>query len=277
MKLSVIFSLVAILHVSASVYSQNKKLSIHVENIQLRDLFREIENNTEYAFFFNDKYGELEELVNLESRDEKIESVLDRLLMNTSLDYKILENNFVVIVPKEELQQVPVTGKILDSEGLPMPGVNVVEKGTTNGTITDLDGNYSIVATSADATLVFSSVGYLTEEVTVGSQTTINMTLIESIEALEEVIVVGYGTMKKSDVTGAIVSVNEEALREVPVPSIQQALQGRAAGLEVQKVGTAPGAGVEIRIRGDRSITGSNSPLVVLDGIPYQGGTMNDI
>jgi TonB-linked SusC/RagA family outer membrane protein len=277
MKLSVVFSLAAILNVSASVYSQNKKLSIQVENIQLRDLFREIENKTEYAFFFNDRYSELENLVNLESRDEKIESVLDRLLKNTSLDYKILENNFVVIVPKEEMQQVPVTGRILDSGGLPMPGVNVVEKGTTNGAVTDLDGNYSIVVSSPEATLVFSSVGYLSEEVIVGSQSTIDLTLVESIEALEEVIVVGYGTMKKSDVTGAIVSVDEEAMREVPVPSIQQALQGRAAGLEIQKVGTAPGSGVQIRIRGDRSITGKNDPLVVLDGIPYEGGTLNDI
>ncbi len=277
MKLSVIFSLVAILNVSASVYSQNKKLSIQVENIQLRDLFREIENNSEYAFFFNDRYAELEKLVNLESKDEKIESVLDRLLVDTHLDYKILENNFVVIVPKEEKQQVPVTGKILDPEGVPLPGVNVVEKGTTNGAVTDLDGNYSIVVASADAILVFSSVGYLAEEIPVGSQSTINLTMVESIEALEEVIVVGYGTMKKSDVTGAIVSVDEEAMREVPVPSIQQALQGRAAGLEIQRVGTAPGAGVHVRIRGDRSITGSNTPLVVLDGIPYEGGTLNDI
>jgi TonB-linked SusC/RagA family outer membrane protein len=277
MKLSVILSLAAILNVSASVYSQNKKLSIQVENIQLRDLFREIENNTEYAFFFNDRYSELEKLVTLESRDERIESVLDRLLSNTSLDYKILENNFVVIVPKEEQQQVPVTGKVVDSDGMPLPGVNVVEKGTTNGAVTDIDGNYSIVVSSAEATLAFSSVGYLSEEVVVGSQSTINMTLAESIESLEEVVVVGYGTMKKSDVTGALVSVDEEALREVPVPSIQQALQGRAAGLEVQRVGTAPGAGVQIRIRGDRSITGSNGPLVVLDGIPYEGGTLNDV
>ncbi len=277
MKLFIIISMLAVLNVTASVYSQNKKLSIQVENVQLRDLFREIENNSEYAFFFNDQYSQLDKRVSLVTNDEKLENILEKLLNNTSLDYKILENDFVVIVPKESYQQGPITGRIVDSDGNPLPGVNVIEKGTTNGTVTDIDGNYSITVASENSILVFSSVGYVTEEVTVGTQATINLSLIENIEKLQEVVVVGYGTMKKSDVTGAIVSVNEKALSEVPSPNIQQALQGRAAGLEIQRIGTAPGAGAQIRVRGERSITGSNDPLIILDGIPYEGGSLNDI
>ncbi len=277
MKLTVFLCMIAALNISAAVYSQDKKISIKAENIQLRDLFREIENNSDYAFFFNDQYSQLDKRVTLETKDEKIENILEMLLSNTSLDYKILENDFVVIVPKASMQQKIVTGKVLDSEGQPLPGVNIVEKGTTNGTVTNLEGNYSISVASEDAVLVFTYIGYLSEEVKVGAQTTINITLLENIEKLQEVIVVGYGTMKKSDVTGAIVSVNDKALQEVPAANIQQALQGRAAGLEIQKIGTAPGATAQIRVRGERSITGSNDPLVVLDGIPYEGGSLSDI
>ncbi|MBN1417020.1 MAG: TonB-dependent receptor [Bacteroidales bacterium] len=174
-------------------------------------------------------------------------------------------------------QQDRIKGKVIDADGQGLPGVNVVEKGTANGTVTDIEGAYSIALTTVDAVLVFSYVGYMTEEVTVGNQVIIDITLIESIEKLDEVVVVGYGTMKKSDVTGAIVSVNEKALREVPAANLQQALQGKAAGLEVQKIGTAPGSSARIRVRGDRSITGVNDPLIILDGIPYEGGSLNDI
>ncbi|MBN2610788.1 MAG: TonB-dependent receptor [Bacteroidales bacterium] len=277
MKLSVLISLLAVLNVTANVYSQNKKLSIQVENIQLRDLFREIENKTEYAFFFNDRYADLENLVTLKTKDEKIESVLALLLENTSLDYKILENNFVVIVPKSNASQgIVVTGRVIDSENNPLPGVNIVEKGTTNGAVTDTDGNYSLTVGSPQSVIVFSFIGYLNEEVEVGSQTTISITLSESLEALEEVVVVGYGTQRRVDVTGSIVSVNSEGIRENASSNLSQALQGRVAGVEMTQTSSRPGSNMQIRIRGTRSLTASNDPLIVLDGIPF-AGSLNDI
>lgn len=168
-----------------------------------------------------------------------------------------------------------ISGKVVDETGTGIPGVSVLEKGTSNGTTTDAQGDYKITVTE-NATLVFSFIGYSTEERLVGSLTTINISLTASLETLSEVVVVGYGTQKKSDITGSLVSVSAEALREVPVANIQNALQGRAAGVEVQRVGSTPGSNAQIRIRGERSVSGNNDPLIVLDGIPFQG-SLNDI
>jgi TonB-linked SusC/RagA family outer membrane protein len=174
-----------------------------------------------------------------------------------------------------------VTGKVTDESNNGMPGVSILLRNTTTGTTTDAEGNYSLnIPSSTDQqVLVYSFIGYLTEEETVGGRTVININLLPNIETLGEIVVVGYGTQKKSDITGSLVSVSSEALREVPVANLQQALQGRAAGLEVQRVGTTPGSGARIRIRGERSVSSAeaNDPLIILDGIPFEGGNLNDI
>ncbi len=157
-----------------------------------------------------------------------------------------------------------VTGTVT-ADGQPLPGATVVVKGSTTGTSTDFDGNYTINA-SAENTLVFSYVGYSTKEVVVGNQTTINVTL-EQDNALDEVVVIGYGTQRKSDLTGSVSSVSSEDITAVPVARVDQALQGRASGVQVTQVNGAPGAGTVIRVRGGNSITGSNEPLWVIDGI----------
>lgn len=173
---------------------------------------------------------------------------------------------------------IPVTGKVTDEKGAPLGGVSVSIKGTNTGTTTDESGNFSLNA-EPKKVLVISAVGFVTQEFSItnnGGAFSVNVSLKVGSNKLDDVVVVGYGTQRKRDVTGAVVSVNEKALREVPVANIQSALQGTAAGLEVQKVGTRPGAGAVIRIRGERTINGSNDPLIVLDGIPYEGG-LNDI
>lgn len=175
-------------------------------------------------------------------------------------------------------QAKEVTGKVIDETGAGIPGATVIEKGTTNATTTNADGVYKINVSSNNATLVFSFIGYSNEEREVGSLSVVDITLTPSIETLSEVVVVGYGTQKKSDITGSLVSVSSDALKEVPVANLQNGLQGRAAGVEVQKTGSTPGASAQIRIRGERSISGSNDPLIILDGIPYQGtNVMSDI
>lgn len=172
-------------------------------------------------------------------------------------------------------QQKTITGHVTNENGAPV-AASVTVKGSTVGTAADADGNFSInVATGAR--LVISAAEYVSQEFTVGKSNVINVVLVRSDKALAEVVVVGYGTQRKKDVTGSIASVNEKALREVPAANLQQALQGRAAGLEVQRVGTRPGAGAVIRIRGERTINGSNDPLIILDGIPFEGGNLNDI
>lgn len=171
-------------------------------------------------------------------------------------------------------QSTYVTGKVTDETGVSMPGVNIVVKGTTTGTTTDADGLYSLnTANISNAVLVFSFIGYATQEQVVNNQSVINVSLIADVQALGEVVVVGYGTQRKSDITGAIASVSEQALREVPVTSLSQALQGRAAGIDIQKDGgdSKPGANPVIRVRGVRSLSAGNSPLFIVDGIPFNG------
>ena len=157
-----------------------------------------------------------------------------------------------------------VTGTVT-ADGQPLPGATVIIKGTTTGTSTDFDGNFSINA-DASSTLEFSYVGYSTKEVVVGNQTTINVTL-EQDNALDEVVVIGYGTQRKSDLTGSVASVSSEDITAIPVARVDQALQGRASGVQVTQTSGAPGAGTVIRVRGGNSITGSNEPLWVIDGI----------
>lgn len=169
----------------------------------------------------------------------------------------------------------PVKGIVVDQAGQPVAGVSVTVKGTTRGVTTKENGSFQLDA-PAKATLVFSSIGYVLREVAVNQNRTINITLVSSAGNLDQVVVVGYGTQRKKDITGAISSVGEQAIKDVPSGSISDALQGKAAGLDIQNVGTAPGAPTQIRVRGTRSISGSNAPLLILDGIPYDGD-LNDI
>ncbi|MBT1688977.1 SusC/RagA family TonB-linked outer membrane protein [Dawidia soli] len=182
----------------------------------------------------------------------------------------------LLLVASAAHAQLAVQGTVQDETGAGMPGVYVVVKNTSLGTTTDADGNFSMNVNSNDAVLVFSFIGYATQEVAVNGRTRVDVTLAASVQSLDEVVVVGYGTQKKSDITGSLASVSSESLREVPVANVQNALQGRAAGVEVQRVGSTPGSSAQIRIRGERSVSGSNDPLIVLDGIPYQGN-LNDI
>ncbi len=164
-------------------------------------------------------------------------------------------------------QQKTVKGVVRDDTGQPQLGVTVVVKGTTNGTVTNLDGNYSISNITDDAILVFSFVGMQSKEVVVGTQTVINVDMQYDAINLEEVVAIGYGTVRKSDLTGAVSSVDARALERNPVSRIDQALQGRAAGVQITQTSGAPGAGTVIRVRGGNSIQGSNEPLWVIDGI----------
>jgi len=174
-----------------------------------------------------------------------------------------------------------VKGVVTDESNLPMAGVNVVIKGTTTGTFTDANGRYSIEVPSDDAVLVFSFVGYQSEEVTVGTQTQIDLNLVLDLVSLGDIVVVGYGTQRKEAVTGSVASISGDEIRDVPASNFSQSLQGRIAGVEMSQTSTKPGAAMQIRIRGTRSLTATNDPLIVLDGIPFAGSisdlNLNDV
>jgi TonB-linked SusC/RagA family outer membrane protein len=177
--------------------------------------------------------------------------------------------------------QITVSGKVTDNNG-PVPGAYVILKGTSNGTSTDFDGNYTIKNVPSDGVLVFSYLGYKTKEIKINNSTQINVTIEVDLATLDEIVVIGYGTQRKEAVTGSVVSIKGEELAEVQAVNFQQALQGRAAGVQISTVNSRPGSNnTQIRIRGIRSLTGGNDPLIVLNGIPFAGGindvNMNDI
>ena len=226
-----------------------------------------IENQTEIRFFYSDDLLAMNDMIDIQADNKNIIAVLDDLFISSPLTYKAYENNLIVIMPKSLLQQKRITGIITDRSGLPLPGVNVRATGTAVGVISGSDGRYSIEVPADAKTLTFSFVGMETSEIVIGNQTQIDISMTESSIGLEEVVVVGYGTQRKSDITGSVVSVSNEQITERPVNNVFQALQGKAAGVDIT-TSLRPGTLGSISIRGARSLTASNSPLYVVDGIP---------
>ncbi len=266
----------------------NRTVSLRADNMEFKQVLNNLEKAADVKFVYSSKAIQLNRKVSINANERKLSEVLEMMLRPLQLNYQVVggqiilnnqdlqptaERTETVVVPVDQT----VKGKVTDETGAGIPGANVVIKGTKRGVTTNSNGEFSIsFPPSNTVVLVVSSVGYITQEVSVGSRTVINISLVQENKALAEVVVVGYGTQKKSDVTGAIASINDKAIKEVPTSNIGSALQGRVAGLEIQRTGSTPGSGNQIRIRGERSINGSNDPLIVLDGIPFDGG-LNDI
>ncbi len=273
MKLTWFLIVVLTLQTSASLWSQTTSMDLKLENSTLLELFSQIENNSQYRFFYSNDDIDVNQKVSVDVTDMVIGDILNEAFKSLPYSFKELRNNMILV---ESKSKNAVTGMVIDESGEPIPGVNVHLKGTIKGTITNKDGIYIISSLPDDAILVFSFIGYRTQEVIVGDQTNINISMEVDVFSIDEVVAIGYGTMKKSDLTGAISSISSESLKEVPVLRVDQALQGRVAGLSVQNVsGGSPGASAKIRIRGANSILGNNNPLVVIDG--FIGGGINSV
>ena len=277
MKLILLFLTLGLMQVSASVYSQSTKFSFDLSNTKIVDVLKEIESKSEFRFFYQNEQIDVERKVDISVSDKTVEEILSELFYNCGISYKIFNDKLILLeVEKGKAggsanmpqQQKRVSGKVTDSGGLALPGVSVVIKGTTNGTVTDADGEYSLSNLSSNITLQFSFVGMKTQEIIVGNQTNINITMEEEAIGLEEVVAIGYGTMKKSDLTGAVASVRSDEMQTVKVISPDQALSGRIAGVQVTQQSSSPGGGVSISIRGGNSVNGDNDPLYVIDGFP---------
>lgn len=202
--------------------------------------------------------------------------------MKKNLSIKLLMQKKIIAlilisfcIMKINAQSFSITGTVTDNEGIGLPGVNVLIKNTTTGTVTDLNGNYTIELQNRDDIIVFSSIGYISEEVEAGNKTEIDIILIPSLESLEEVVIVGYGAIKKRNVTGSIASVKNEDIENTPVKDVLSALQGRAAGVNVVSNSGAPGSGVTIRVRGNTSLNSGNEPLYVVDGIAIESKSIS--
>jgi len=270
MRLFVLLFFVSLVHVSASVYSQKTKMSIKVENATLQQVFNLIQDQTEFDFFYKNEQIPADARVSVDAKNETVEAILTYVLKDTGLKFGLVDKDIVIIpnVPGDGQQQKQVSGKVTDSAGATLPGVSVVVKGTTNGTISDSDGRYSISKVPENATLVFSFVGMKMQDVAVGNKTSINVEMQEETFGIEEVVAVGYGTMKKSDVTGSLSVVTSKEFASRSTAHLGDALQGKIAGVQISKPSGQPQSGYNIRIRGISTITAGSEPLYIVDGVP---------
>ncbi|MGV8094585.1 MAG: TonB-dependent receptor [Mangrovibacterium sp.] len=252
-------------------YSQNTKLSVELNNSSIEDVLSYIEARTEYSFMYDNKKVDIYRKVSINAKDQTVETILDQLF-GDEMNYQIVGKH-IIITPKDEQsasvvtqQAKTISGRVTDSSGAALPGVTIVVKGTTIGTITDVDGKYNLSNVQSNATLTFSFIGMKTQEVPVTGKTAINVVMAEEAIGIEEVVAVGYGTARKRDVTGAIATVTGESIREYKSGSVLEAMGGKVAGVQITSTDGTPGGGFNIQIRGVGTITGSTNPLYVVDG-----------
>ena len=252
-------------------FSQEKVIIDQDQLVTVDKVFRIIKEQTNYRFIYPKDLFKDTPKIQLTKGEIKIEKLLDQSLLASNLNFKLSRNNTIVITEQDitqtiEIQQgIQISGTIVDSSGFPLPGANILEKGTTNGAQSDFDGNYSLKVTDENSILVVSYIGYTTREIVLKGETTINITLRENASALDEVVVVGYGTQKKSDLTGAVSVVDTDNAKKTITYDVAKMLQGQAAGVTVQSSGE-PGGFVNIKIRGITSFS-NNNPLFVIDGV----------
>lgn len=294
MRLSVI-QLIAIVftlgNLSATVgtaqASLDKKVSLNIKNLEIERVFREIEERTDVRFVFSRSLIRADRKISIRAKNRALHQILDEVLTPLNLKYRSSENLLIVsrIDRKDEAtinsvtsgldrnDQIAnsdhlITGRVSDEKGEALPGVSIVVKGTTTGTASSLDGSFSLTVPDEKVSLVLSYVGYVTQEVVIDGRTKLDITMVVDEKTLEEVVVVGYGVVKKSDLTGSVASINSKDFKETPITDLGRALQGRAAGVLVTQNSGSPGASATIRIRGTGSINAGNEPLYIVDGFP---------
>lgn len=256
---------------------QNTRIDLKIENVTLKEALKAIEKVSDYSFYYNDKQINTERIVSINAKNKSITAVLGDILIDCS--YRV-ENKKVILTPLQPQQPQQksntITGTVLDDNGEALIGASVSVVGTQNGTVTDIDGNFNLTIPDAARQLKISYLGFKEQIVSIDGKRSFDIILREDAETLEEIIVVGYGTQRKKDLTGGIVSLSAEKLEQLPTTSIAQRLQGQVSGMNISSVNAQPGEASTIRIRGEKSLSGGNEPLIVLDGIPFNG-TMNEI
>ncbi|WP_346822340.1 SusC/RagA family TonB-linked outer membrane protein [Rapidithrix thailandica] len=267
-------------------------LSINLQDATLKEVFDSISKKTNFKFAYEKYYVDLQEKLNattLSSPDQQasLGNLLRKISRNSNLKFKRVNNSIFVsskgifsknveeVMDTPMAQDVTISGKVTAQEdGTPLPGVSILVAGTAIGSTTNLDGEYKITAPEG-STLIFSYIGYKSQEITLGNQTVLNVSLSPDVSQLEEVVVVGYGSQKKSDMTGSVVAINTKELEDRPNTNVLQSLQSAIPGLNITNTNSEPGASPSVLLRGANSLTADNEPLMIVDGIPYSGN-MND-
>lgn len=277
MRITFLFLLAGIFQLFAiDSYSQSTRLSLNLKNVTVKTVLSQIEDKSQFFFIYDATVVDVEKKVSIELDNKLISKVLDELFEGTAIIYKINDRQIVLTtkhINTSNGQSKSVTGQVTDKTGNPLPRVSVVMKGITNGTITDLNGNYSFTNLPENTILQFSYIGMSSQLVEIENQTIINVVLLDEIIGIDEVVAIGYGTQKKKDLSGSVVSVKTDDLKNIPGTFIDQALIGHAAGVQVIQDGN-PGGIATVRIRGV-STTGNNDPLWIIDGIAGGIGYLN--
>lgn len=268
-------------------YSQVTTFSISVQDQSVKEVFDYIEQHSEFIIFYLDETIDVNRKVSVNLKDQRVESILEQLFKNTDVTYTINDRQILLSKRKKMAEVAPVvaitqqkkntvTGTIVDSSGMPIIGANILVKGTNSGTITDMNGNFSLEV-DKNATLVVSYIGFADQEIKVGNQTSLSIVLKEDVAALDEVIVIGYGTTKRKDFTGSVSSVKLEDSPIALSPNLNalESLKGNVSGLDIGATNSAGGQ-PSMQMRGQKSISGSNDPLIVVDGVIFMG-SINDI
>ena len=280
MKLVLFLALLGIIQVNASeLFAQESHISLNSENSTIESILLDIENQSNYKFIYNKSEVNVEAHKSINIVNKPIEQILDMLFQGENVNYTFYDKQ--IILTKEPGTQnsaqgpITVKGTVKSTSGEPVPGVTVVLKGSSTGTITDTDGKYTLSNIPVDGTLIFSFVGMKSQEIPVSGRQVVHVFMEEETIGLEEVVAIGYGTMKKKDLTGSVASVTGEKLAANPVPNVVSAMQGRLSGVNVISQDGRPGATMSVRVRGGNSITQSSEPLYVVDGI--QVSSIDDI
>ena len=260
--------------VCTAVSAQNHTVTVDRQDVPVKTVMADIENQTDYSFFYNEGLTVLDFTVSVSMKDAPVGSVLRKIFTGTGISWKI-EGNEIVLTAADG-QDITISGKVTDAASEPLIGVNVYPKGqVSEGVITDIDGNYEISVGNPDEPLCFSYIGFETLEVVPGKRSKLDVVMHESAIMLDEVVAIGYGVSKRSTVTGSISSVKAEDLPKAANASVNNMLSGRASGVQVSQTSAQPGGGVSVIIRGAGSDQAGNQPLYVIDGFPINNSSVD--
>ncbi|MCF6356647.1 MAG: SusC/RagA family TonB-linked outer membrane protein [Draconibacterium sp.] len=280
MRLSLILMLAAVLNVTASVYSQTVRIDLELKEASLEKVFQSIQEQTEFDFFYKNEYMPEDKTITKSYKNAKIDKVLDDVLEGTGLIYRVMNKDIVVTkgVSSDEGREAllaqqeskTITGTITDENGEPLIGVTVFVKGTTIGAVSNIDGIFHLIVPNDTEVLTFSFIGMKTVEITLDNQLSVNVQMEQDVIGLDEVVAIGYGTMKRSDLTGSVQRVNAAQYGTQQATSMIEMLNGTVAGFNSNQ-GTSAAGGGSMEVSGQTSLKSSNRPLIVLDVVTYNG------
>ncbi|MFA5296940.1 MAG: TonB-dependent receptor [Lutibacter sp.] len=286
MKLTALLLIVSVLSIHAGTYSQNTKITLNLESVNVMTVLEKIESLTEFKFLGNDNVIDKDRIVSINVKQKRVDKILFDLFLNTDITFKVIGAQ-IILVKKKDIdetqinsergvekykQQKEISGKVTDNNGMPLPGASIIIKGTNTGTTTDFDGNFTLMINEDSVILIVSYIGFGTQEIPINNQTVFKIKLESEASSLDEVVIIGYGSVSKKELTGAVATA--ENIENRAVTKVEEALQGSVSGVTVLANGGDPTSTPSIKIRG-LGTTSAEKPLWIVDGAPYYGGPIN--